>query len=113
VDPSSTLSFPVILLYPAHSQSDFVKAFTEFDTVAQHLDYIFPLPWDEGKEYSVEGVEVYMETMTGGLMKVGKKMKLHKILGSGKCDIADGLVRMHVVPKGRAENFVSTPSGTF
>ncbi|KAF1963392.1 hypothetical protein CC80DRAFT_511749 [Byssothecium circinans] len=105
MDPSSTLTFPVILLYPSHGQSDFVKAFSEFDTITMHLDYIFPLPWDEGKEYSVDGVEAYMETIAGGLMKVGKKMKLHKILGSGKCDVADGLVRMNIVPKGRAEEF--------
>ncbi|CAI6334596.1 unnamed protein product [Periconia digitata] len=108
LDPSSTLTFPVILLYPQHSQSDFVKAFSEFDTIAQHLEYIFPLPWDSAKEYHLEGVEVYMETMAGGLMKVGKKMKLFKILGSGKCDVADGLVRMNVVPKAHAEQFVAT-----
>ncbi|KAF2640277.1 TPR repeat protein-like protein [Massarina eburnea CBS 473.64] len=108
MDPSSTLTFPVILLYPSHGQSDFVKAFSEFDTITQHLDYIFPLPWDESKEYSPDGVEAYMETLNGGLMKVGKKMKLHKILGSGKCDIADGLVRINIVPKGRAEDFIAT-----
>ena len=107
MDPSSTLTFPVLLLYPSHGQSDFVKAFSEFDTITQHLDYIFPLPWDENNEYSVDNVEAYMETITGGLMKVGKKMRLHKILGSGKCDIADGLVRMNIVPKAKAEDFVS------
>lgn len=107
LDPSSTLTFPVILLYPQHSQSDFVKAFSEFDTVDHHLDYIFPLPWDTNNEYNMDGVEVYMETLAGGLMKVGKKMKLFKILGSGKCDVSDGLVRMNVVPKAHAEQFVS------
>ncbi|PVI00519.1 TPR repeat protein-like protein [Periconia macrospinosa] len=108
LDPSSTLTFPVILLYPQHSQSDFVKAFSEFDTISQHLEYIFPLPWDTNHEYGVEGVEVYMETLTGGLMKVGKKIKLFKILGSGKCDVTDGLVRMNVVPKAHAEQFIAT-----
>ncbi|ORY13264.1 TPR repeat protein-like protein [Clohesyomyces aquaticus] len=106
MDPSSTLSFPVILLYPCHSQSDFVKAFSEKEKLQEHLDYIFPLPWDQEHEYTVEGVEVYMETAAGGLIKVGKKMALGKVLGSGKVEVVDGLVKMNVVPKGRASGWI-------
>jgi hypothetical protein len=106
MDPSSPLSFPVLLLYPAHSQSDFIKAFNEHQTLPEHLDYIFPLPWDEEHEYTVDGVEAYMETSAGGLIKVGKKMELHKVLGSGKVVVSDGLVRMSVVPKGRSAAWI-------
>jgi tetratricopeptide (TPR) repeat protein len=62
LDPSSTLIFPVILLYPTHSQSDFIKAFSEKEKLGEHLNYIFPLPWDDQHEYTPEGVEAYMET---------------------------------------------------
>ncbi|KZM18399.1 HSP70/90 co-chaperone [Ascochyta rabiei] len=106
LDPSSPLSFPVLLLYPAHSQSDFVKAFNEHQTLPEHLEYIFPLPWDEENEYTVDGVEAYMETAVGGLIKVGKKMALHKVLGSGKVVISDGLVRISLVPKGKSAAWI-------
>jgi hypothetical protein len=106
-DPSSNLTFPVLLLYPMHGQSDFVKAFGERETLGTHLEYIFPLPWDGPGEYTVDGVEAYMETTGGkGLIKVGKKMKLHKVLGSGKTEVVDGLVRISVVPKDKAQGWI-------
>lgn len=106
LDPSSTLTFPVILLYPTHSQSDFIKAFSEKERLDQHLDYIFPLPWDEQHEYTVDNVEAYMETSSGGLIKVGKKMSLGKVLGSGKTEVVDGLVRISVLPKDKAAEWI-------
>ena len=106
LDPSSMLSFPVLLLYPTHSQSDFIKAFGEVDTLNQHLEYIFPLPWDEKHEFTLDDVEAYMETVAGGLIKMGKKMTLGKVLGSGKCEVVDGLVRISVVPKTKAAGWI-------
>lgn len=106
MDPSSTLTFPVILLYPTHSQSDFIKAFSEKDRLDNHLEYIFPLPWDEKHEFTLENVEAYMETSAGGLIKVGKKMSLGKVLGSGKPEVVDGLVRISVVPKDRSADWI-------
>lgn len=106
LDPSSPLSYPTLILYPAHSQSDFVKAFNEHQTLPEHLEYIFPLPWDEEDEYTVDNVEAYMETAAGGLIKVGKKMALHKVLGSGKVVVSDGLVRISVVPKAKSAAWI-------
>ena len=106
LDPSSPISYPCLLLYPAHSQSDFIKAFNEHQTLPEHLEYIFPLPWDEENEYTVDNVEAYMETAAGGLIKVGKKMALHKVLGSGKVVVSDGLVRISVVPKGKSAAWI-------
>lgn len=106
LDPSSEISFPTILLYPVHSQSDFVKAFLEKEAIGEHLDYIFPLPWDDQGEYTPDGVEAYMETVSGGLIKAGKKMRLGKILGSGKVEVVDGLVRINILPKEKAAGWV-------
>ena len=53
LSPSSTLIFPLPLLYPLHAQSDFVKAISETDRLARHLAYIFPLPWDVEKDYAI------------------------------------------------------------
>ena len=106
MDPSSTLTLPVILLYPMHSQSDFIKAFSEREKLQEHLEYIFPLPWDSAHEYTVDNVEAYMETSSGGLIKVGKKMSLGKVLGSGKPEVVDGLVTISVVPKDQAAGWI-------
>ncbi|OHE94768.1 hypothetical protein CORC01_09985 [Colletotrichum orchidophilum] len=105
-DPSSSLSFPAVLLYPVQLESDFVKAFNETECLADHLRYILPLPWDEKREYSPEGVECYMETAKGGLVKVGKKATLLKILSGGNVEVVDGIVRVYVVPTARAKGWI-------
>jgi len=107
VDASSSVSFPVIILYPAHAQTDFIKGFQEDESLTDHLSYIFPLPWDEQNEYSLDKVECYMETIEGGLIKAGKKLSLLKLLSSGKLEVTDGLVRVSVVPKDKAGEFIA------
>ena len=106
VSPTSTIYFPLIFLYPLHAQSDFVKAFPETDTLPQHLEYMLPLPWDDKNEYSTNAVEYYMETMKGGLIKVGKNMSLLKALSSADMEIVDGLVKVNVVTKVRAAAWI-------
>ncbi len=104
--PNSTLTFPVVLLYPVHLQSDFIKAFSETDTLSSHLDYILPLPWDEKREYNMDDVDGYMETVAGGLIQVGRKASLLKMLSSGKVEIVDGILRINVVPKKLAAGWI-------
>lgn len=99
LSPKSTLEFPLMLLYPMHNQSDFIKAYGEKDALIDHLGYIFPLPWDEKAQYKQESVDCFMDTTSGGMMKVGKKLSLLKILSGGKTEVVDGLVRIHVVPQ--------------
>ncbi|KXJ95641.1 hypothetical protein Micbo1qcDRAFT_157651 [Microdochium bolleyi] len=105
-DPRSSLSFPTVLLYPTDLQSDFIKAFNEMQSVGDHLEYIFPLPWDQAGKYTAAKVECYMETTAGGLIKVGKKLPLLKILSSGKVEVVDEVVRIFVVPKAEADAWV-------
>lgn len=106
LDAASALSFPLMFLYPLHAQTDFIKAFPEDSNLAEHLEYILPLPWDEEAEYTQASVECYMETAEGGLIKAGKKLSLLKLLGSGKLEVLDGLVKVHVVPKARAQEWI-------
>ena len=106
LSPSSSLEFPVLLLYPAHAQSDFVKAMSETDTVSQHLDYIFPLPWDVEKEYKTKDVELYMETRNGGLVRAGKNMNLLKVLASSDIEVVDEIVKVNVLPKAKARAWI-------
>ncbi|KAH8681368.1 hypothetical protein BX600DRAFT_446386 [Xylariales sp. PMI_506] len=105
-DPTSSLSFPAVLLYPEDLESDFIKAFNEQESLADHLSYVFPLPWDQKREYTLAGVECYMDTVSGGLIKVGKKAPLLKALSSDKVEVVDDVVRIYVLPKAKADNWV-------
>ncbi|CCT64118.1 related to hsp90 chaperone complex associated protein CNS1 [Fusarium fujikuroi IMI 58289] len=102
-DPRSTLAFPTVLLYPLHLESDFIKAFEETHSLDDHLSYIFPLPWDKEGVYTTTGVEAFVETTQGGLLKMGKRVPLLKVLGTGKVEVVDEVVRIFVVPKDKAE----------
>ncbi|KAK4236643.1 hypothetical protein C8A03DRAFT_35434 [Achaetomium macrosporum] len=106
LDPASGLLFPTMLLYPCHMESDFIKAFSERESLEQHFGYVFPLPWDKTGEYSSGSVECYVENAKGGLVKVGKKVPLLKVLSGGNVPVVDGLLKVFVVPKGRAEGWV-------
>lgn len=106
LDAASALSFPVMLLYPVHAQTDFIKEFQESESINEHLSYILPVPWDDENEYSIENVECYMETIEGGLIKAGKKLNLIKLLSSGKLEVVDGLVKVMVVPKDKVAQWI-------
>ncbi len=107
-DPTSELVFPTVLLYPLHLQSDFVKDFGETETLGSRLAHILaePAQWDKEREYTYKGVDCYMETLTGGLIKVGKNITLLKVLGGGNIEVVDDVVRIFVLPKSKAETWI-------
>ncbi|KAJ5174247.1 uncharacterized protein N7482_000124 [Penicillium canariense] len=107
LSPESSVEFPAVFLYPMEAQSDFIKAFSELHSIVDHLDYIFPLPWDTKKEYSINNVECFMETVSGGLIKAGKKLPLLQILSGGKVEIVDELVKIFVVPLSKTGAFIA------
>lgn len=111
---TSVLHFPVLLLYPAHGTSDFVKQVAETEIWGHVLQMVLGggeeeeeerLPFDERGEYTVEGVESFMETREGGMVKVGRKVRVLDVL-AGKGEVVDGVVRVFVVPKGRVRGWV-------
>lgn len=106
LEDEGVVVFPAVLLYPAHYESDFIKAFREDETLMQHFGYVFPLPWDREGEYSANGVECFMETTTGGLVKVGRKVLLAKVLSMDTVEVVDGVVKIYVVPKAKSEAWV-------
>ncbi|KEF60322.1 uncharacterized protein A1O9_01882 [Exophiala aquamarina CBS 119918] len=106
LSPTSLLEFPVMLLYPMHNQSDLIKAWAEKTAITDHLSYILPLPWDTKNQYKLATVECYMDTISGGLMKVGKKLTLLEALSNGKTEVVDGLVRIFVVPVSLAPRWI-------
>jgi hypothetical protein len=106
LDPESALVIPTLLLYPCHFESDFIKAFNERESLDQHFGYVFPLPWDRTGEYKPAGVECYVETVSGGLVKIGRKVPLLKVLSGGNVEVVDDLLKVFVVPKAKAEAWV-------
>lgn len=106
LSPKSTLEFPTMFLYPMHNQSDFIKAFGEKDAIYQHLSYMLPAPWDSRSEYKMSTVDCYMDTVSGSMLKVGKKVILLELLSSDKVEVLDGLVRIHVVPQSLAPKWI-------
>ncbi|KAI9678397.1 MAG: hypothetical protein M1822_008043 [Bathelium mastoideum] len=106
LDASSALSIPTILLYPLHLQTDFIKEFSEHVSLQEQLSYILPLPWDEKNEYTLESVDCYMETTSGGLIKVGKKVRMTKTLTSGKVEVIDNMLKIYVVLRARAQEWI-------
>lgn len=107
LSPESSVEFPAVFLYPMNAQSDFIKAFSELHSISDHLDYIFPLPWDTKKEYTIGNVECFMQTVSGGLIKAGKKLPLLQILSGGKVEVIDELVRIFVVPASKTGAFIA------
>lgn len=107
LSPESSIEFPAVFLYPMDAQSDFIKGFSEMHTIEDHLDYIFPLPWDAKGEYNIANVECFMQTVTGGLIKAGKKVPLLQILTGGKVEVVDQLVRIFIVPSSKTAAFIA------
>ena len=96
------LVFPVAILYPIHAQSDFVPTWREDESCNDRIGgqvLAEPPPWDAQNEYTWKDAEVFMQTATGGLVKVGKKVPLGEVLGGGKVEIVDELVTLMVVPR--------------
>ncbi|KAH0536159.1 hypothetical protein FGG08_006946 [Glutinoglossum americanum] len=105
-DDAGVLYFPTLVLYPLAWQSDFISALGDDGALGPRLAEMLPPPWDEAGEYTPEGVECYMETVAGGLVKVGKKVPIGKVLGSGKVEVVDEVVKILVVPREKAAGWV-------
>lgn len=112
-DPGSAMSevwFPVLVLYPCHGRSDFLKGVGETSSWGEVVGTVLeeqPLDWDVEGEYILGGVQCFVETKEGGVMKVGMKVRLLDVLAGGKVEVVDQVVRVFVVPRGRLEGWVA------
>ncbi|ODV90284.1 hypothetical protein CANCADRAFT_56839 [Tortispora caseinolytica NRRL Y-17796] len=105
----TSLYFPVVILYPLVLQSDYIESWEQSITPAEQLEQLFsqPAPWDEHNEYTKSSVELFADTPSAGLLKVGKNIPLIKILENGKVPLLDGIVRLYVTPKRRSSEFIA------
>ncbi|KAJ9479549.1 Hsp70/Hsp90 co-chaperone CNS1 [Pseudozyma hubeiensis] len=126
-DPIRTpLILPLFLIYPLHSQSDFISDYHEDTPLSTYLSHIFPpstrgsLPWDTSGEYYDKNLQVYAETRKRRLLKLGKKLTLREVMDQAfkEADEAkgedrvkdrdglvmkDGILSLYVLPRGEAE----------
>ncbi|KAJ6789928.1 hypothetical protein PWT90_10018 [Aphanocladium album] len=56
--------------------------------------------------YRLPNVACYVETRDGGLLKMGKKASLLKVLSTGKVEIVDQVVRIFVLPVDKADEWI-------
>jgi len=113
-DYESQLIFPAVVLYPTTDEFDFVAEISELTTPLELLEMVLDRPqsWFEDpkhKNFTVKSLECYMETITGGLIKVGKKVPINKALMSdkAKAPLFDNALRLYVVPKQDSPEWLS------
>ena len=106
IDLSSTLTVPMLLLYPLTGQTDFIKGCNEQSTITEHLEYVLPPPWDEKGEYISESVDCLMETTSGGIVKVGKKLTLNRVLSGHNVELVDNMAKLQIIPKARVNDWI-------
>jgi len=127
--PTSQIIFPVLLLYPQYSTSDFIKSFAEHTTFREQIEAVFPADgppanWDVKREYRIGNLSVYAVTRRKVLLKVGLNMTLadlflragtSKITSTGRSaetehvaeadglEVNDGCLSFVLVPRGNVE----------
>ena len=104
-DYQSQLIFPAMVLYPTIDEFDYIAEIGELTTPLEILEMLLnrPREWFEDpkhKNFTVKKLQVFMETMTGGLVKVGKKIAVNEALmnESPKAPLFDNALRLYVVP---------------
>lgn len=98
----SSLIWPVMLLYPEASESDFITNWNEQDPFASHLDIVFeqPAPWDKDHRYRPANVDVYFESNNGSkLVRVGRNITLGKVLSLPSYEVIDGIPNFIILSK--------------
>lgn len=112
-DYQSQLIFPAMVLYPTIDEFDFIAEIGELATPLEILEMLLnrPLEWFEDpkhKNFSVKKLQVFMETTTGGLIKVGKKIAVNEPLMNDKpkAPMFDNGLRLYVVPQPDVEEWL-------
>lgn len=115
LDYESQLIMPAMILYPVTDEFDFVAEVSELSTPAEILEIVLnrPQEWFEDprhKGFSVKSLECYMETTSGGLVKVGKKAPINNALmaETAKAPLFDNGLRLFVVPKTESAKWLGT-----
>lgn len=113
-DYESQLLFPAIVLYPTVDELDYVAQISELTTPGEIIDMVMDRPkeWFQkpGHENLLpKNLQCFMETESGGLVKVGKKAPVNNALMSdkAKAPLFDNALRIYLVPKQESQEWIS------
>lgn len=114
-DIESQLIFPATIIYPTTDEFDFVAGISELSTPLEVMELVLNRPEEwfadpKHESFTPKKLDAYMESGSGGLIKVGKKANLNKALStqSPKIPMFDNGVRLYFVPKVDAEGWLKT-----
>lgn len=114
-DVESQLIFPAMVLYPTIDEFDYVAEVGELTEPVDLLKMLLDRPkeWFEDpkhKNFNLKSLQCYLETVSGGLVKIGKKAALNTALmaENSKAPLFDNGLRLYVVPKESFEHWVLT-----
>lgn len=112
LDDQKLLHWPVMLMYPEHQQSDYIKDFCEGHSFEAHLANMFGpadrLPWDVANKYKADDIEVYFETApykgrngeTTDLIKVDPRLSLLEAVKDPRFTVIDFTPAFIIAVKG-------------
>ncbi|CAH2351086.1 hsp70/Hsp90 co-chaperone Cns1p [[Candida] railenensis] len=114
LDHESQLIFPAMLVYPTLDEFDYVAKISELTSPLELLETVLnrPKEWFEDpkhKDFLPKKLECYMETESGGLIKLGKKVALNEALMADQPSVPlfDNSLRMYVLPKSESPAWIS------
>lgn len=115
MDVESQLVFPAMILYPTIDEFDYVAEVGELTEPADLLRMLLDRPKEwfadpKRKNFNLKSLQCYLETSTGGLVKIGKKAAINSALMAEKvkAPLFDNGLRLYVVPKEEFEDWVQT-----
>uniref|UniRef100_A0A671RWL5 Probable proline--tRNA ligase, mitochondrial n=2 Tax=Sinocyclocheilus anshuiensis TaxID=1608454 RepID=A0A671RWL5_9TELE len=104
MDEQGVLHWPVLFLYPEHSQTDFISAFCENSSFMDHLAVMFGEelpPWDSERKYQPQNLQLFLENPEkGNLYQVDLEKSLLNILQHQRCSVKAGTPSFIVLVSG-------------
>ncbi|XP_043199010.1 tetratricopeptide repeat protein 4-like [Amphibalanus amphitrite] len=105
---SGDLSWPLMFLYPEHSQSDLVRAALDTDPISGHLEAMFGADgggspeWDTDGAYRPDRLEVYYEYEDGletRVVRVRTDSRIRDVLADKRYVVKGGVPGFIVLPR--------------
>lgn len=104
MDEQGVLHWPVLFLYPEHSQTDFISAFCENSSFMDHLAVMFGEelpPWDSERKYQPQNLQLFFEDPEkGNLYQVDLEKSLLNVLQHQRCSVKAGTPSFIVLVSG-------------
>lgn len=115
-DVETQIILPTMVLYPTLDEFDVVSEVSELTTPYELMEMIFgdrPASFfEDGKHtnFKPKRLEAYMETLDGGLVKIGKKIAFNEALmcQNPKIPLFDNILRVYFVPKDDSASWLKT-----